>query len=403
MPFRGPAPYHRRVPRLLRLEGRIQPYAWGSLTRIPALLGRPSGPAPAAELWLGTHPAAPSTARDRDIDRPLDALVGRLPWLLKVLAIERPLSLQVHPTSRQARAGAGSTAFPDRRAKPELVVALEPTRVLAGIRPARLTLAAVAALGSPALIAAFAPLAGVGGAGGPAGAGPAAVLRTLLTAPAGERAALLAETLAAARRVVAAGGGATVLARRAADLILRLQAAHPDDPAIPAALLLAEVELAPGEGLYLAPRMPHAYLSGFAIEVMASSDDVVRGGLTPKPVDVEAFLAVVDARLHRPVVRRARPVPGAPGVTRWPVPVPDFALLEACVDGTTVVPLAGPAIALVLEGEVVARADDGVPLTLRRGESVVAFDGAARLELSGAGRLVVARAGWPMGRPDRAD
>jgi mannose-6-phosphate isomerase len=366
------------VARLLRLEGRIQPYAWGSPTRLYAFLGRPPEGTPAAELWLGTHPAGPATVAAPGGDRPLIDMTGPLPWLLKLLAIARPLSIQVHPTTRQARARAGATRSPDGRAKPELLVALEPTRALAGVRAPRRTLAAVAALGVPALLDAVAPLA----AGDVAG-----TFRSLFTMPARARGRILGAALDAAT----AGRGGD-----AGELLLRLQSAHPDDPAILAVLLLEDVRLGPGEGLFIPPRMPHAYVEGFAVEIMAASDDVVRGGLTRKPVDVEAFLAVMDPRPHVPRIRRPAQDEQTPGVRRWSVPVAAFELIEVRVDGGPVaLPLRGPAIALVLEGDATGRVDGSTApaLPLRAGEAAVALDGAARLELRGRGRIVVAQAG----------
>ncbi|WP_163551359.1 type I phosphomannose isomerase catalytic subunit [Candidatus Frankia alpina] len=418
-------------PRLLALHGAEQPYAWGSATAIPELLGTPAAGGPVAELWLGTHPVAPAFVEADGARRPAADLVGPLPFLLKVLAADKALSLQVHPDQTQAAAGfdaddaAGLSVddphrrYRDRNHKPELIVALSPFRALAGVRDPARTLAVAAGLGTPALVAAFRPLAN-----DPA-AGAATVLRTLLTMPAGPAGELIDALVAAAERLrrargrrsadgSAAGGshgrpaldnprdgGEDDLAR-AADLIGRLAAAHPGDVGIAAALLLNDVTLRPGEGLFQPARMLHAYVAGLGIEIMATSDNVLRGGLTPKHIDVDELLRIFDPRPSDAPVRIPRTIAASPGglLHGWDVPVADFALTEAVCTGDGV-PVGCPTVLLAVEGrvEVTATADDGTavaPVELRRGGSVLVA-GHAAVTLTGAGRVFLAAPGH---RPD---
>ncbi|MCK9893800.1 mannose-6-phosphate isomerase, class I [Frankia sp. AgB32] len=394
--------------RLLALHGAEQAYAWGSPTAIPDLLGTPADGDPVAELWLGTHPVAPALAEADGVRLPAADLVGPLPFLLKVLAADKALSLQVHPDLDQARAGydadeaAGLAVdgperrYRDRNHKPELVVALTPFRALAGMRDPARTLAVVAGLGSPALAAAFRPLAD------DPRSGTATVLRTLLTMPAQPARALVRELITAAGRL--RGGesptgvdGPPDDLGRAADLVARLAAAHPGDVGIAAALLLNDVTLRPGEGLFQPARMLHAYVAGLGIEIMATSDNVLRGGLTPKHIDVDELLRILDptpvaAPLLTPRTLRV----GPSGLLRgWDVPVTDFVLTEAVLAGGRLA-VGRPTVLLVVDGEVVADATaDGKPvgpLTLRRGASAL-VTAPAEVTLTGHGRVFLAAHG----------
>jgi mannose-6-phosphate isomerase len=408
---------------IFSLHGKIQDYAWGSPTAIYELLGMPPTGAPAAEMWLGTHPVAPSEVSDASdapgkaaaggqggrgragpLRRPAADVVGELPFLLKVLAADKALSLQVHPDIRAARAGfaaeqaarvpLGDPArrYRDANHKPELLVALTPFRALAGVREPQRSLAVVQGLGCPALVEAFTPLAQ-----DPAG-GAATVLRALLTLPRDRGRALAAAVTAAAASVPA--GAADPDLARAAELVARLDAAHPGDVGIAAALLLHDVTLRPGEGLYQPARMLHAYVHGVGIEIMATSDNVLRGGLTPKHIDVDELLRILDPTPAEAPVRTPRTVARSEGglVRTWDVPVGDFALAEAVCHGTVEIPAAVtpgigmPTILLAVDGEVEASAGGATPLTLRRGRSALAV-GVPSLTLAGGGRVFLASPG----------
>nr|WP_101832354.1 mannose-6-phosphate isomerase, class I [Frankia canadensis] len=384
------------------MHGAEQAYAWGSRTAIPDLLGRPAADGPVAELWLGTHPVAPALVEADGARRPAAELVGPLPFLLKVLAADKALSLQVHPDLGQAAVGfdadeaAGIPVgdprrrYRDRNHKPELIVALTPFRALAGVRDPARTLAVVAGFGLAALDAAFRPLAR-----DPA-AGAASVLRALLTMPAAPAAALVRELVTTASRLRGPGGEDDLA--RAADLVGLLAAAHPGDVGVAAALLLNDVTLRPGEGLFQPARMLHAYVAGLGIEIMATSDNVLRGGLTPKHIDVDELLRVIDATPSGAPVLTPRTIAAGPGglVRGWDVPVADFALTEVLCTGGAPVPVGRPTVLLAVDGEVTieaAPADPApAPLTLRRGEAAL-VTAPANVTVRGNGRAFLASRG----------
>jgi mannose-6-phosphate isomerase len=302
------------------LENTLRPYAWGSRTAIAELLGRDPSGGPEAELWIGAHPGAPSVAAlpgggTTGLDEligadPADTLGpdaaarfgGRLPYLMKVLAAGSALSLQVHPSPEQAAAGfdaeeqAGVPAdspqrnYKDRSAKPELIFALSPFEALCGFRPPAEAAAVFGHL--EGLMDPGSDEAGVLGAvaseleaGGTAGLRPAF---EMLLAAGADVVAPVEAAVATAGRAETAGGFANDLATLA-----ELGSQYPGDPGVLIALLLNRVSLGPGEVLYLPAGNIHAYLSGLGIEVMASSDNVLRGGLTPKHVDTAELLRTV--------------------------------------------------------------------------------------------------------------
>ncbi|MBQ1052801.1 mannose-6-phosphate isomerase, class I [Micromonospora sp. C51] len=380
------------------LHGPIKDYAWGSRSAIAELQGRPAPSAvPEAELWLGAHPGAPATV-ERDagrialtevlaaepvqwLGRPvLDRFGPRLPFLLKVLAAAAPLSLQAHPDAEQARAGhaaeqvrsGGHRNYVDPFHKPELLVALGPMEALCGFRDPAASARALAALGVPQLRPVLDALAA-----GPAGLAEA--VRRLLEWPTAERAGLVA----AAR---AADGPD-------ADLVARLADAYPADPGVLVALLLNRVRLAAGEAIWMPAGNLHAYLRGTGVEVMAASDNVLRGGLTPKHVDVAELLRVLRFEvLDRPVVA---PREVADGVVTWPVPVDDFALHRVTVgDGRPEVTLAvpGPRVVLCTAGRTTVT--DGVaPVTLGPGRAAVGPAAGGSLTVTGEGETYIASTG----------
>jgi mannose-6-phosphate isomerase len=255
------------------IEGVVQHYAWGDPTFIPELLGVAPDGQPWAELWLGTHPNGPTLTAD---GTPLADLTGSLPYLLKVLSATEPLSLQVHPDATRAAAGYAQGIYPDDRAKPELIVALTPFDALCGVRPIEGTLAVLDEIGADDL----APAVRSDG-----------IARTIDGLYRGRIDP--ASTIAACTRSH----------RREAELVTSLAERYPGDPSVVVTLLLNRVTLQPGEALHLGAGNLHAYLSGSGIELMGASDNVVRGGLTVKPVDVDELLRIVDPTpLAEPVI-----------------------------------------------------------------------------------------------------
>jgi mannose-6-phosphate isomerase len=258
------------------VTGVVQHYAWGDTTFIPELLGVTADGRPWAELWLGTHTAGPTKLSDGTA---LSDQTGELPYLLKVLAATEPLSLQVHPTAQQARDGFARGIYPDDRAKPELLCALTPFDALCGIRPIAPSLTLLGALDAE-------PLA-----------------RTL-------RNDGIAATIDGLYRgridpdptIVACARSDRAEAR----LVTSLAKKYPNDPSVVVTLLLNRVTLRPGEALHLTAGNLHAYLSGAGVELMGASDNVVRGGMTEKHIDVDELLRILDPRpLARPVMSTA--------------------------------------------------------------------------------------------------
>lgn len=356
--------------RVRALESPIRCYGWGSHTLLAELQGRPSPTSePEAELWVGAHPAAPSRVVceegrvplpewiARDPARVLGADVagrfgGELPFLLKLLAVERPLSLQAHPDARRAREGfererraglaAGDPArsYRDARHKPELVCALHRFHTLSGLREPAAAAELFAALGVPAFDDVRMALEQAARGGDPA----RALARLLGPSRPARR-----DAVAAARRAASACAGADP----AFAWVVRLADLHPEDPAALAPLLLRLVDLAPGEALFLPPGELHCHLQGAAVEVMASSDNVVRGGLTDKPVDVDELLRVARFAPAEPAPVAARAASGAEQA--FAVPCAEFQLARLRVtSGGRVHAGGGGALALVLctAGEV---------------------------------------------------
>ncbi|MEU5722572.1 mannose-6-phosphate isomerase, class I [Micromonospora sp. NPDC047738] len=378
------------------LQGRIRDYAWGSRTAIAELQGRPApSDGPEAELWLGAHPGAPATV-DRDgspvslsellLAEPAhwlgERVVGRfgtrLPFLLKVLAADAPLSLQAHPDAEQARAGHAADTdrvnYVDPYHKPELLVALSEFEALCGFRDPAESAAALAAFGVPVLESVVTALRT-----GPAGLREA--VRLLLSWPEAERAGLVAAVLTAD-----VAGPDAVLARS-------LAVDYPADPGVLVALLLHHVRLVPGEAIWMPAGNLHAYLRGTGVEIMAASDNVLRGGLTPKRVDVDELLRVLRFEvLDEPVVA---PVAVAPGVVTWPVPVEDFALhrVEVTAGGPGArLTLPGPRVVLCRVGKLAV--DDGVgTVVLGPGQAAVGTAAGGPLVIGGEGEAFVATCG----------
>jgi mannose-6-phosphate isomerase len=388
-----------------RLENPVRRYAWGSADDIPAFLGVPPDGTPQAELWMGAHPGGPSVAlRDgtrrslleliaRDPDGELGPAVarrfgGRLPFLLKVLAAGAPLSLQVHPDQTRAAARFADPRYADDYTddnhKPELICALrDGFEALCGFRPVPGTLALLDELGVPGLASYRARLERQPGADGVRGV----VTEILTGADGGSR----AETVAAVGRAgqrVADGGGARAAAGRAYAL---LAADYPRDPGVLVALLLNHAVLAAGEALFVAAGVPHCYLDGFGAEVMASSDNVLRAGLTSKRVNVPELLEVLDFTPAPPRVLRAEP----DGVQdTYPVPVPDFRLGRLTLGADPVaLPGGGPQILLAVAGTVRLHAPGGAELELRRGQSAYVAASCAGVTAAGPGTALRATAG----------
>lgn len=270
---------------------------------------------PEAELWFGAHPGDPAwletgngeiTLLEALGDDPEGQLgpVSRarfgdvLPFLVKVLAADEPLSLQAHPSAAQAAEGymreervgiplnSPVRNYRDMSHKPELLVALHPFEALAGFRQAARTVELLRALAVSDLDPYIDLLNDQSDADG-----LRALFTTWITAPQPDIDVLVTAVLDGAIAYVSSG--ATEFAGEA-KTVLELGERYPGDAGVLAALLLNRVSLAPGEAIFVSAGNLHTYLRGFAVEVMANSDNVLRGGLTPKHVDVPELLRVLD-------------------------------------------------------------------------------------------------------------
>ena len=413
-------------------------YAWGSPTAIASLLGRPASGGPEAELWLGAHPGSPSVIADPEltggaatlaewIDRDPAAALGaahagpaRLPFLMKILAAHSPLSLQAHPSPARAAAGfalenaagipidAADRNYRDPFHKPEIIFALSDTfQALCGFRDPRQIRSILAELRAlDATMDDPQPAALLGlenrlmgdealhdvvdwllrdGRGGDTGEVAWLVERVVALA---EQAAFLIE------------GGARVSFAAELDTVRSLSAAYPGDPGIVISLLTNLVSLKRGEVLFLPAGNIHAYLSGLGVEVMAASDNVLRGGLTPKHIDVDELLEVLDfAPLPVPYLA---PEVQADGVAVYRPDVPDFELAHISVPadvsateaGRAGVPmrqvtLTGPGIAICTAGRFLV-AGGASSISLARGECVYITPDEGTLTFAGAGEVFLA-------------
>lgn len=380
-------------------------YAWGSRSAISELLGvEPSG-SPEAELWLGAHPGSPSRIVDVSqtggaenlaqwiaADPKLtlgESAVGepRLPFLLKVLAAASPLSLQAHPTSQQAIAGfarehaegipldAPDRNYRDAHAKPEIIYALEDGfEALCGFRAIDDVKSAVQRLIEL----------------DPAGGESSPLRGWLARLSAGDLRTVF-------EWLISKGDGVPELIARVVAIakdhpdefpdIVLLARTYPGDPGIVISLMLNRVTLARGEALFLAAGNIHAYLDGIGIELMTSSDNVLRGGLTPKHIDVDELLNVLD---FTPVsVPYVRPL-GDGGVTVFRPAGVGFELVV--VTGDAEVPLVGPAIVLCVEGSfgLAGRASSSEVVT---GGAVYVTPDEGMIRFAGSGRAFVATVG----------
>jgi len=369
-----------------RLKNQVQPYAWGSATAIPALLGTKADGTPQAELWLGAHPVAPSKVESgatlidwlaadpatRLGDRSTKAFGPQLPFLLKVLAAAEPLSLQAHPSLAQAKEGfaredaaglartASNRNYRDPNHKPEIICALSRFEALCGFRSVAQTIEIFRALGLDV--------------GTLQTRGLKAYFDEVMSAPKATQQALVARAVEGARKAPAG-------LEKECGLVARLSAKYPGDVGVVGALLLNHLWLEPGQALFLGAGNLHAYLEGTGVELMANSDNVLRGGLTPKHVDVPELLRVLQF-VDGPA-KVLTPSEGLEGV--YETPVPDFRLSRLVLKQQQVqLPRGLPQILLCTEGT--ARVG---PTSLERGQSVFV---AANEPVMVSGEAVVFRA-----------
>ena len=417
---------------VMKLQNSVRHYAWGSKTALARLQGRPAAQEPEAELWIGAHPQLPSAVTmagrrvtlDRLVaERPAETLGpvaqrfgGALPFLLKVLAVAEPLSIQAHPTLAQAAAGfareeaagiatdAAHRSYRDRNHKPEVVVALEPYWLLSGFRPYEVITHHLSTIGDPALQSAVANLRAAPGA-----EAVRALMAAALRLDGGQRADLVGRAVAHAAGQVQENPPTATPSARAADSagaansaywVQRLAAQYPEDAGVLSPWLLNLVRLAPGEGMYTGAGTLHATLRGTGVELQANSDNVLRGGLTPKHVDVPELLRVGSFASSPAAV--LRPPAAANGERHYATPAAEFALSSVALDQLApetpyAAATAGPEILLLLHGTGAVRDAAGREVACGPGESLFVPAAVPSYEVRGTGLMFRARVPQPCG------
>ena len=295
------------------LSPNIQHYHWGDYSFIPELQGRPKGGQPEAELWMGAHPTSPS--RTVESDRGLDDIIStepqntlgpqagdfqnELPFIMKILAIREPLSIQVHPNAQQAEEGftsaqsnlTGAQSYSSPRGKEEVVCALTETDLKFGFREVNEIYAIIDAVGHSD----FSRLKGSLSRETSAEGLKEAIQKILSTDSDTIRS--IAET------VLSSDMSATVINEKETKYFTSLVETYPDDPGLLLFLLMNFITLEPGDFLYVSPGVTHAYLRGNVVEITSNSDNVIRCGLTPKHINVDEFFSIASFVSEQPQIQ----------------------------------------------------------------------------------------------------
>ena len=389
---------------IFSLKNQIQNYAWGSREILGRMRGVPvPTEQPEAEVWVGAHPAAPSRATVDGAESPLNELIVEnpsrflrpdrtsdwFPFLFKILAIDAPLSIQVHPTPEQAIAGfedeqargiaidAPYRNYKDRYSKPETVIALSPMRVLTGVRPVEQLKTLAAAFGA-AWLAERAELS------------PKQLLTEIIRLPEETASAAVQHLVDTAPGLL---GASNDVVADAAELVRIVDGKYPGDRGLLVAFVMNLVHLAPGESAFTPDGQVHAYVSGTAIELMNPSDNVMRAGLTAKHIDTEELIKVLGEKQDAPVLQRPHPEDG---------PLGTYAMWDERMSVTRVrveegKPLSytfkGISAALSVAGKVTIQAKDGNgtdEFVLGATESVLHVGEPSEAVLSGSGELYIA-------------
>ncbi len=395
--------------RPLRLRNEVQDYAWGSYTFIQKLLGEERSEAPWAELWMGAHPKSPSRARIDNQWQRLDEVIAEhpeeilgpqgsgggqptLPYLFKVLAAERPLSIQAHPDSEQAKNGferenhegialnARNRSYKDDRRKPECICALTPFWVLKGFRPASEMIELLSAACPETLSDAIDFLSR-----NPHASGLQRFFEALMTLPENRIRQVIDEAAASAIQNQSRNSEFR--------WIKSLSESFPGDIGVLSPALLNLACLQPGEALFLNPGELHSYLGGCGIEIMANSDNVLRCGLTEKHVDVEELMRILDFRPRS--LEILVPEHGGSCEKVYPASVEEFCLSviqvdESCSHRSGSVQ--GPEILLCTEGsgQISWQGESGGTMEIQRGDSLLVPAAVGSYSISG--RAVVYKA-----------
>lgn len=400
-------------------------YSWGSKTLIPHLQGKAASNHPIAELWYGAHPGGPATVEGKSLDKIIaadpkaalgekvaQAYDNKLPFLLKILSADEPLSLQAHPSKAQAEEGfarenangvamdAPHRSYKDDNHKPELIVALTDFYAMAGFRPLVHTRELFNALDCEEL-SRYANMHIADGRLNNEDEADSlrALFTTWITIPAATRRELISSLMVSAKRLLETLDQESWM-RPVLKTIIDLEQLYPGDVGVLGAMLLNHVQLSPGEAIYLDAGQLHAYVRGLGVEIMANSDNVLRGGLTPKHVDVPelvkvlSFNTVADPRVKLIDRSDSERVSGAKALN-YPVPVGEYSLTRCELKSQDEVVMAheGPAVILCTEGVLHLAAEDGTTLELEPSAAawVPATDGHITMTTSTNAQAFIAR------------
>lgn len=385
---------------LTRISNAPRDYAWGSTTLIAALEGREPSGAPEAEVWFGDHPGSPAAVHDgsgRTLDQwlseegPAVGASARLPYLMKLLAAGAPLSIQAHPSKSQAEEGfareeaagiardAAHRNYRDDNHKPELIVAVSDRfDALAGLRDIGATRRLVAELREDRGVLELSRRL----SGDDAADALRNVIGWLLGPGSSPEVAEIIDAAVAAESMEFAAE---------LELTRRLAQAYPGDPGVVVALLMNLVSLRRDEAIFVPAGVLHAYVDGLGVELMAASDNVLRGGLTPKHIDVPELLGLLDTAPSAPPL--LAPTAAGSGVEIFDAGVPDFALAAVTAPDADSVDLRGTALVLAVSGEVEVTGASGAAQRLLPGQALLATPDESPLTFAGAGRAFVAMPG----------
>lgn len=374
---------------LFKITNSARDYAWGSSTLIPDYFGIAATGRPMAEIWFGTHEGSP--ARKSDDNQPLSSTVGTLPYLLKILAADTPLSIQAHPDSQQAAEGfarenaagiglqASDRNYKDDRHKPEMIVALTEFEALCGFKSDKQIRNLLESMLDPTDVS----------------EGLKAIVNHWLELFNREDGIknLFVDITNRRGNLDGVTAELTQQANLSAqfELAARLNLLYPGDPGVIIALLMNHVWLEPGEALFLPAGNVHAYLHGLGVEIMASSDNVLRGGLTPKHVDVEELKRVLKFESMTPELVKTREL--ARGLIQFETPEDDFILYRADLSGGVVLAdlnIPGSSIILCTAGEVAVSNSIEERVVLQRGEAAFIGADAKLFSLAGSGTAYLA-------------
>ncbi|MFT4185677.1 MAG: mannose-6-phosphate isomerase, class I [Micrococcaceae bacterium] len=369
---------------MLKLKNQIKDYAWGSKSLIPEYLGQEPGAEPQAEIWYGAHPDSPSITTAGPLDKVLEQhpnfLTGsnleleKLPYLVKMLAADSALSLQVHPTKAQAKQGfafeekqgisrdASHRNYKDDNHKPELIYALTAFEALCGFRDINQTIEIFTELQNKNSKLADSELFKQLQGSLNADQGIKSTFTFLLNKPTG-----IEDLVSQCVQTTVEIKGSKY--QKEYETIVQLQKLYPGDPGVILSLMLNRVSLKPGQAIFLPAGNVHAYLKGLGIEVMASSDNVLRGGLTPKHMDIAELLEVVEFKATDVSFLETEEDELGRVILHPPFEEFQLQIMELKTEERANIAQNGPTIFLVGNGEVTCESPVE-SLTLKPGESI---------------------------------